>query len=140
MSTRCNIILICDEKRELYYHHWDGYPSGVGADLLERMDVGARGISFFDKEKQSKIYKKFKELLEAEGHYEPTDNVSGDIEYLYYVTLKDNKCTISYSAVHFWDASEEDIKEYLQSDYGDFTLILTVQETRTDTCLREEKQ
>ena len=29
MSTRCN-ILIGDRQ---FYHHWDGYPDGVGADL-----------------------------------------------------------------------------------------------------------
>jgi len=29
MSTRCNILI----GRNQFYHHWDGYPDGVGADL-----------------------------------------------------------------------------------------------------------
>jgi len=34
MSTRSNIILVTPDNRvDQYYHHWDGYLSGVGEEL-----------------------------------------------------------------------------------------------------------
>ena len=79
MSTRCNIIVKDDENKVYLYHHHDGYPSGVGVDLLK------------------KFYKRFKdgnyiymedvvnELIKDKNddEYEYTTGLHGDIEYVY---------------------------------------------------------
>lgn len=36
MSTRCQIKISYLHWEVLLYHHWDGYPKGVGADLTRR--------------------------------------------------------------------------------------------------------
>jgi len=36
MSTRCQIEVTYQARRVLLYHHHDGYPQGVGADLIQR--------------------------------------------------------------------------------------------------------
>ncbi len=38
MSTRSNIILVTPDNRvHQFYHHWDGYLSGVGEDLRKHL-------------------------------------------------------------------------------------------------------
>ena len=36
MSTRCQIKIIYLRQDVLLYHHYDGYPEGVGRDLIKR--------------------------------------------------------------------------------------------------------
>ena len=36
MSTRCQIKVTYLKQEVLLYHHWDGYPEGVGFDLIRR--------------------------------------------------------------------------------------------------------
>ncbi len=36
MSTRCQIKITYLKREVLLYHHWDGYPAGVGCDLTRR--------------------------------------------------------------------------------------------------------
>ena len=36
MSTRCQIKVTYLQQEVLLYHHWDGYPEGVGFDLIRR--------------------------------------------------------------------------------------------------------
>ena len=36
MSTRCQIKITYLKREVLLYHHWDGYPEGVGLDLIKR--------------------------------------------------------------------------------------------------------
>lgn len=36
MSTRCQIKVTYLQQSLLIYHHWDGYPEGVGFDLIKR--------------------------------------------------------------------------------------------------------
>ncbi len=36
MSTRCQIKIIYLKPSVLLYQHWDGYPQGVGKDLIQR--------------------------------------------------------------------------------------------------------
>ena len=36
MATRCQIKVTYLQQSVLIYHHWDGYPEGVGFDLIKR--------------------------------------------------------------------------------------------------------
>ena len=36
MSTRCQIKITYLQREVLVYQHWDGYPEGVGFDLIKR--------------------------------------------------------------------------------------------------------
>lgn len=98
MSTRCNVIIRKDGNQVVLYHHWDGYPEGVGYDLVERFRknfqpgqpewtmAGVVNMLIKDKEDQG---------------YEWTTRLHGDIEYLYTVDL--NRKTITCDDVDNWD-------------------------------------
>lgn len=86
MATRCNIIIKRNEEDLnpiCLYHHWDGYPEGVGHDLyrylLEHKCLSKTGLA----------NKLVREGLEMDGNldkgYEITDNIHGDIEYIYII-------------------------------------------------------
>lgn len=129
MSTRSNIIVEFEGKRELFYHHFDGYLEGVGFDLLIRGELASRNISFFDEDKQGKMYRRFKELLQEEEHYEPVDLPSEDIEFLYYVIFdpdKPSEISISYSAVDLYDCDDDDINELMTAKHGDYEISLKI--------------
>ena len=88
MSTRCNIIVKDTEGNGvILYHHCDGYPSGVGAHLLEIV----KGKNFMDAfscenhilhTTEGKNDKPFKNDFNLAGC------LAGDIEYLYTVKVK----------------------------------------------------
>lgn len=94
MSTRCVVRLKQkignkNVKIDLYHHH-DGYPTGVGADLVEM---------FYDKEKAfynlDDICDVANFLLKKEDdEYQITVYNHVDIEYLYIIDIdkKDIKC------------------------------------------------
>ena len=87
MSTRCNVIVKeNDGKFFQLYHHHDGYPEGVGADLeeyIEKMDDECLVDG-----------KKFADFLcdpnhDDEYEYEGTNVCPhSDIEYLYIIDLQ----------------------------------------------------
>jgi hypothetical protein len=96
MSTRANIVLITeDDRAHQFYHHCDGYLSGVG-DELRRCMIYAYGMSFLIKDMQ------FTDILvgqitnyseEYEDEYvldlDAHNRLHADIEFLYIV--KDGK-------------------------------------------------
>lgn len=87
MSTRCNIVVKDTEGNGvILYHHCDGYPSGVGAHLLEIV----KGKGFMDAfacanhilhTTEGENDKPFKNDFELAGC------LAGDIEYLYTVKV-----------------------------------------------------
>lgn len=91
MSTRCCIKVIQKlgkKKAEvMLYHHHDGYPEGVGADLVNRSkDFGkAEGKWFIDDVVNSLV-------KDINDEYEVTLYNHVDIEYLY--TIDCNKMSI----------------------------------------------
>ena len=88
MSTRCNVIVKeNDGKFFQLYHHHDGYPEGVGADLeeyIKQMDDdclvdGKKFLDFLCDPKRDDEYE-----------YEGTNICPHrDIEYLYYIDLQE---------------------------------------------------
>ena len=102
MSTRCNILVKERGYNDIIlYHHHDGYPEGVGADLVERF-----------KEKFAKkddyifgIVVANQLVKDLDDEYEVTHCIHGDIEYLY--TIDCSKKEISYKPVFFGWKGEE---------------------------------
>lgn len=102
MSTRANIFVDYKGKREQFYHHMDGYPEGVGKELLAKLraalldaadDIDDKGPEFF-----GMVYKYFRERLCRSAEYEPEEiGLHGDIEYLYFVNL--DEMTVGFTEV-----------------------------------------
>ena len=89
MSTRCNIII--KEKNEeplIIYHHHDGYPEGVGAEL--KNVISERINSICGCKGTIKKYILSRILYDVSHQYEETDSIHGDIEYLYVLEIKDD--------------------------------------------------
>ena len=92
MSTRCNVIVKTKFDKIWLYNHFDGYPEGVGADLVNR---------FKEKfEKDEKIW--WSDVVnslvkDTKDNYEVTDGEHGDIEYLY--TIDCDKKTICWQKI-----------------------------------------
>ncbi|MFI3244744.1 MAG: hypothetical protein R3Y56_10885 [Akkermansia sp.] len=104
MSTRCKVRIIdTTDKYIEFYHHWDGYPEGVGFELLELLNS-------FPINKPSNLSPEpnidielntfIRGLMNLEGgkQYEFDFKRHGDIEYLYCVHLKDRsiRCIKGY--------------------------------------------
>lgn len=102
MSTRCQIKIFESENEKLghvmLYHHHDGYPEGVGYDLLDL---------FWNKDKiklciPNDIDRVVNKLIKKENdEYEVTVYNHTDIEYLYEIDVSTGK--INCYAVNNWD-------------------------------------
>lgn len=94
MSTRCNIQLIRGQSIVWLYRHHDGYLHGTGADIAEKV-AAAWGAETAHRDAQGAadhfLRAIFAEQYEATSHcgprpiYELTNDVHGDIEYIYQV-------------------------------------------------------
>ena len=89
MSTRCNIVIGKKDEDILFlYHHFDGYPEGVGAELLELRNMVKSNMTPQD------VYDSLVYLYGDE--YELTDRLHGDIEYVYFIKLNDDNAEIIF--------------------------------------------
>lgn len=73
--TRACVIIKKSDRELIFYRHCDGYPSGLGTDLMECL-VSDPTLTLFN-------------IIEDCG-LELTDSIHGDIEYLYTIDF-DNK-------------------------------------------------
>ena len=86
MSTRCNIIIRKENNPDnpIYvYHHCDGYPEGVGSELKDIISNHYTEAFINPSSIEQLLYK-------YDSQYEETDNIHGDIEYLYILTVMDD--------------------------------------------------
>jgi hypothetical protein len=112
MSTRANIIITDGYQNQIFYRHSDGYPAGVTPTLQKFVDWVADGkvrnntgqaagwlIMLGALEYQTvpemktgaaKYDLDFNDEMMSwkVGAYEPTDNIHGDIDYLYLIDLR----------------------------------------------------
>lgn len=103
MSTRCNIVITDEKTPDLFiYHHCDGYPEGVGVDLMK--SVYKRIAPAFwetdDKERNDFYYlSKKMDVANAllknkeDDGYELTSDYHGDIEYIYNIDVRKKRIT-----------------------------------------------
>lgn len=104
MSTRCHIKIVDGDKVIRLYHHSDGYPEGVGADLK---DMLKRRPDFFnDPEYRTRDLIQNKMGLNDVG-YAPAFCIHGDENYVYVIDCG-NRTLKCYK--HNWDEGEDCIK------------------------------
>lgn len=92
MSTRCNVIVMQGMSRLYLYRHHDGYPAVCGAAIVDavkaanttakwaRMDVCVRHLLGLH-------YDPTSVNPTPRAIYEVTDDVHGDVEYVYEIVL-----------------------------------------------------
>lgn len=108
MSTRCNVILKEDGKTIYLYHHFDGYPEGVGADLKNMLDeVREKTIPY-------NIYQWANHLLKNKDDdgYELTSGLHGDIDYYYQIDTVRNTLRAFRCWSEGWTKSGEPKRHY----------------------------
>lgn len=118
MATRSNIVIKSGKQKTYLYHHYDGYPEGVGADLQQFLE--GRGNKAMDADDiQKSILDGIKGNLgrDYEGgidkKYEKTTGIHGDVEYVY--TIDTDKGTLSYKE---WDWNTEKWKKPVKMYQG----------------------
>lgn len=135
MSTRCNVIIKnYDESGEpiqyQLYHHHDGYPEGVGADLMEYIkeiqaneDKGVQILSSCEKLAEYLCDPLRHDEYENEG---TNIRLHFDIEYLYIIDLSTQVLECfeidfhSISNISFMLANDEypnDLKRVMSVDF-----------------------
>lgn len=97
MSTRSVVIVKENNEETWIYHHHDGYPSGVGLDLVQRLkrleeEFNSESIpTFLRREVESRdIVNNL--IKDTEDEYEFTNCIHGDIDYLYVIENLKVKC------------------------------------------------
>lgn len=94
MSTRSNTVVI-DEvtgDKKILYRHYDGYLSGAGVDLLNCLRM--MKIDFLKKDVQLNAETVADYLLMKTDVYEDDGYISGDVEYIYEVTISNGKVDV----------------------------------------------
>lgn len=86
MSTRCNVKVVFDDDHcKLFYHHYAGYPDGVGAELVELVSSELTGNINKDG------FNDFCDILVADYGYYEVKYESSDISWYYEITVSDCK-------------------------------------------------
>lgn len=101
MSTRCNICIYdCRDKSSLWiYHHYDGYPSGVGKELERFLSTGGNRLL------------RPKDMLDGLRYmygeeYEETSHQHGDISYMYDIEINKEKTVLTtYELLYDYDGN-----------------------------------
>lgn len=113
MSTRCHII-IRDESNNFecrIYHHFDGYPEGVGADLkkyLSQRETNWFGTYIANDLIKGKITTETMNGLKPDMGYEVTFGIHGDEEFVYIIDC-DEQTLKCYSME--WDETLKEIEK-----------------------------
>lgn len=121
MSTRSNVVVITPDNRvHQFYHHCDGYLSGVGEELRSKL-VYSLGMSVLVKDMP--IYDILVGEITNDDQYEDEDfsnlnydnRLHADIEFLY--IIKDNKLY----CINEWSLYEkfrtyQDLIDYICTD------------------------
>ena len=103
MSTRAHIIVKDENEKHYLYHHCDGYPEGVGAELRNIFK------DLNDEERFDTADDFCEWISDYDNGYEYEDyGLHGDEDYVYVIDFPNNKF-ICYD--YGWDESEEDLHE-----------------------------
>ena len=90
MSTRAHIILkFDDEVVERFYYHSDGYPSGVGVDLVEYLDEFSKSKFYNNSLGGATSFAGW--LTDNNPSYERGESFHGDEEYIYVIQFDKNE-------------------------------------------------
>jgi hypothetical protein len=94
--TRANVVVWRNQEgkpawmqdyMQILYRHSDGYPACTGSTLRSVIDeVGNQAANF----KDISVSFVTKMIRRASGYFEMSDDIHGDIEWLYVIELKDD--------------------------------------------------
>lgn len=121
MSTRCCVKVIkkfSDDKiaEVMIYHHCDGYPEGVGVDLVNRSKKWGTGWQF-KQERSWNIDNVVNSLIKDENdRYEFTAYNHIDIEYLY--TIDCDAKTIKCNEANWIFGEDENGEQVSRNEIG----------------------
>lgn len=103
MSTRCNIFLNDGHSTVTLYRHHDGYPSSVLPDLEELKELKPGTKSLYGSSRLA-------QYIVAKHHddYQPTDGLSWDAEYVYFVNFNRDRGVYSIITKEFNFYREDD--------------------------------
>jgi len=90
MSTRCHILIESakePEQKIFVYRHYDGYPEGVGKELVKFLKTYQ--ITHNDWDNRSIAFG----LANMDDQYEIDDEIHGDEEYVYVIDCENQKLT-----------------------------------------------
>lgn len=123
MSTRCHVIVEKGNNKTYLYHHCDGYPEGVGAELKD-----------FIIHANTKVFSTIEEfcnnLIDYSDEYRIDAYCHGDEEYIYTINLDSNQLTC-YDVKWFngLDASDDNLDKYNKVFIFDFNSDKTMKDT-----------
>ena len=109
MSTRAHILIKDREEQFKLYHHWDGYPEGVGKDLKRFLSMYYKDCRWDAEIIANNLVKgELKDSANnSDNAYEITSCIHGDEEYVYVIDCK-SKTIKCYK--HGWDEGKACIK------------------------------
>lgn len=113
MSTRSEILIrtkFANDKVEMVklYHHHDGYPEGVGLDLLERSKVWeSHGKNNNNRWEIDEVVNSL--IKDAKDEYEFTAYKHTDIEYFYVIDCVDKKIKCFRAHYEYNEETEESV-------------------------------
>ena len=87
MATRCTIKIISDSDIQYFYHHWDGYPKGVGYDIFNYLSI-KDNWNFYEIVKDMNSG-----FVGDDPTYDPSEGIHGDENYIYVIDCKQKKFT-----------------------------------------------
>jgi hypothetical protein len=100
MSTRSNTIIKLGRTKLIFYKHHDGYPSGVGKDLFNKLCLCNSNLS---DEKTIDIEEFIQSMF---CNFDLVEEISSDINYLYILNFdeyfncqKEDKYKINYITI-----------------------------------------
>lgn len=111
MSTRTNIVIKWGREKIVLYHHHDGYPEGVGADLklmVKKNYLDNKYQSMYPFYVANRLVKNKYGMNDE--NYEITTGLHGDIEYVYEIDCKIK--TVTCYGRSEGDAWDKPIKDY----------------------------
>lgn len=102
MSTRCHIVVRgskCEPSVnwEYIYHHYDGYPDGVGSEIGEAFEKTLKANGSGRKYSSDDIVKI---ITGIDYEYEVDDGFHLDEEYVYVVTIDDDQEGVTVTCYH----------------------------------------
>lgn len=95
MSTRANIIVKGKSTKFYLYHHFDGYPAGLGSELKEFCELITKKGRFYSAadvatllvKKGLTLKSKDSEHAMHDTGFDISEGLHSDIEYLYIMTI-----------------------------------------------------
>lgn len=104
MSTRSQVYVVEGDdysRADMFYHHCDGYPAGVGKNLCKFARIAA-GQADVEQERASAMRREFLKCLENDGDYERFESgFTMGVQFLYLVRIVDDSIAVTYVECRF---------------------------------------